>query len=316
MPVKELGFESIYPIIEGYKDTVALGLNANFSDPMFLDALSFSASYSLDSELDLEEQKLTAEILNSSGDVLRTLSTDAEVGNKGGMGKMGYSLPAEQGTNRGVWDLRVAPIATVPGVVQFGSQDGRPVSGYTLAPGNYTLRLRLGDDVQEQQLELRWDANFSYSQSGIAAQQEQTRNIYEMQDELYRSVHSLQTIKEQAEARVKIAENVDEMQDTLEAANALIEAIDSWEAQLINRQRVGDQALNFAPQLDFHLSTLLGTSNAAMHGLTQGMRDRYQDIRADWQSAMAARDKLMTEDVAAFNNTAGSAILIPPIDRD
>jgi hypothetical protein len=56
VPVKNLGLESMYPILEGYKDTVALGLNINFSDPMFLDALSFSASYSLDSQLPVDER--------------------------------------------------------------------------------------------------------------------------------------------------------------------------------------------------------------------------------------------------------------------
>lgn len=56
VPVKNLGLESVYPILEGYKDTVALGLNINFSDPMFLDALSFSASYSLDSDLAVDER--------------------------------------------------------------------------------------------------------------------------------------------------------------------------------------------------------------------------------------------------------------------
>ncbi len=56
IPVKNLGLESIYPIVEGYKDSFALGVNAVFSDPMMLDSLSFSATYSPDSNLPTDER--------------------------------------------------------------------------------------------------------------------------------------------------------------------------------------------------------------------------------------------------------------------
>lgn len=55
-PFKNMGLESVYPILEGYKDTVAVGLNAVFSDPMILDRLNISASYSLDNDLPSEEK--------------------------------------------------------------------------------------------------------------------------------------------------------------------------------------------------------------------------------------------------------------------
>jgi len=50
-----LGLESIYPIIEGYKDEVALGINTTFSDPLMLDSIDFSLSHSIDSSLPSEE---------------------------------------------------------------------------------------------------------------------------------------------------------------------------------------------------------------------------------------------------------------------
>ena len=50
-----LGLESIYPIIEGYKDEVALGINTTFSDPLLLDTIGFSLSHSVNSSLPSEE---------------------------------------------------------------------------------------------------------------------------------------------------------------------------------------------------------------------------------------------------------------------
>jgi len=53
--LENLGLESFYPIVEGYKDEVAVGFNTTFSDPLLLDTISFSASHSIDSSLPSSE---------------------------------------------------------------------------------------------------------------------------------------------------------------------------------------------------------------------------------------------------------------------
>ena len=55
-PIANLGLESFYPIVEGYKDTYALGLNASFSDPIMFDTLNITASYSVDDGLPSNER--------------------------------------------------------------------------------------------------------------------------------------------------------------------------------------------------------------------------------------------------------------------
>jgi len=55
-PVSLLGFENMHPIIEGYQDEWALGMNFNFSDPIKLNTLKVSASYSPDSSLPSDER--------------------------------------------------------------------------------------------------------------------------------------------------------------------------------------------------------------------------------------------------------------------
>jgi len=181
--------------------------------------------YSLSRQSDLEQEKLTVEILNDDGEILRTLTSSEEAGSKGGKSKNGYSLPAEKGINRAVWDLRTDSVTVVPGLYQFGAPPGGAISGYTLPPGHYTLRLRMGEVVEEQPLELRWDPNLSYEPATIAAQQDLTREIYRMLDGTYRSVLTLQTIKEQIESRVKIAKDIEGMEDAVASANSLHETI-------------------------------------------------------------------------------------------
>jgi hypothetical protein len=56
VPTKNLGLESIFPIVLGYKDSVSLGVKANFSDPIRFDTLGVSASYSVDNDLPSDER--------------------------------------------------------------------------------------------------------------------------------------------------------------------------------------------------------------------------------------------------------------------
>lgn len=46
-----LELQSIYPIVEGYKDEFALGMNATFSDPIMLETIDLSVSHSIASDL-------------------------------------------------------------------------------------------------------------------------------------------------------------------------------------------------------------------------------------------------------------------------
>ena len=55
-PMHELGLSSGYPVIEGYRDTVALGYNLSWADPKFFNRLTATLSYSLDGSLDSDER--------------------------------------------------------------------------------------------------------------------------------------------------------------------------------------------------------------------------------------------------------------------
>jgi hypothetical protein len=55
-PLRELRLESVIPIIEGYKDSVAFGGMARFSDPVGFSNLAFTLSYSPDNDLDSSER--------------------------------------------------------------------------------------------------------------------------------------------------------------------------------------------------------------------------------------------------------------------
>ena len=61
VPRREMGYSNGYPIIEGYRDSLAVGWNATFQDPLMLSSLNATLSYSVNGDLPSDE-RLHAEV--------------------------------------------------------------------------------------------------------------------------------------------------------------------------------------------------------------------------------------------------------------
>lgn len=53
---REIGIESAYPVLQGYKESIGLGARVNLSDPLMLNRISITASYTPDSDLESDEK--------------------------------------------------------------------------------------------------------------------------------------------------------------------------------------------------------------------------------------------------------------------
>ena len=267
--------------------------------------------YTLPSELDLDEASLSIEILNASGEVIREMRTDAEIGVEGGGYGADFALPAEAGVNRVVWDLRVQPATKLEYDVVYGAGPDKVVAGYHVAPGTYTVRVTLGDSVQERQVNVAWDPVQTYDQNAIAEQQVFVSEVHSMLDELYTRIASLQTIQKQVELRKSIAEKADES-EVVEAAETFLASLEEWQNSVTTPARETFQdVLNFHPRVDAFLVDLLDQADEAVLGLTDGQRDRLEDLRGPWQDAMDSWDQLIEDALPAFNQSVGPAVVAP-----
>ncbi len=268
--------------------------------------------YALAAAADLGEQKVTIEILDESGAILRTLETSEDEGVEGGGSGTAYALPAEAGINRAVWDLRTQPTVEIDYPFLFGaSRDQKRLGGYRVAPGRYRVRLTHDDEVVEQPLEVRWDPINDYDAERIAEQQRLAAETFAMIDGLYRRIASLLEIRKQVALRKALA---DRAGDAALAASAgeLLDALDAWRDDVSTPARTSFQdVLHFPPRLDAFLAYLFQNVDEAVLGVTEGQRERYADLRPRWQAAIDAWQRLIDEDVAPFNDRAGPAIAVP-----
>ena len=268
--------------------------------------------YSLSDGLNLDEDDLTIELIDSTGEVIRTLKTSAESGIEGGGSGTLYTLPAESGINRAVWDLRRDPAAEVDYPFLFGAgRDEKRIAGYRVEPGTYGVRATLGDNVSETTLRVEWDPNIAYDPVQVRNQQQMLASLFEMIDGLYRRIASLQAVKRQLELRRSIAEETEADREAA-VADSLIAVLEEWQTSVSTPARTNNQdVLNFAPKLDAFLTNLYMQVDDAVLGVTDGQERRYRDLRQEWNAATARWNSLMEDRVYPYTETAGPAILVP-----
>jgi len=276
--------------------------------------------YTLARAPDLKKETVELQILDSTGTVIRTLKSDRKKGAKGGGNGSGYALPAKEGLNRAVWDLRTKPAAKIKGVFAIAGRRGGSISGYRVLPGTYTLKLKAGDTTAEQSLEVTYDPRIMATADEEVALRKFVASVFERIDELHRTVSGMRSVKSQVDEQVKLAKKRGGDAALEKAGKDLSKKIETWEgAQISDKREFFQDVLNWPDRLDSDLQSLMGTADSTDAPVTAGMEERFSDLDGEFRKAMAARDKLLAE-VSAFNALARDnktpAITVPKMTAE
>ena len=148
-PYRELGYESGYPIIEGYQDSLAIGWAMKLQDPAQLNSLDISASYSPDSSLDSADRLHFSAEYKALNWNARYWHNDADF----------YDLfgPTKRSRKGDAFILgyQKALIFDQPRVLDF-SADVAYYMGLDTLPGNQNVPTFFYEDILHGQLELNY----------------------------------------------------------------------------------------------------------------------------------------------------------------
>jgi len=189
------------------------------------------------------------------------------------------------------------------------------IDGYTAGPGDYTVRLTLGETSVEQPLTVRYDPRQSFDPTHLAEQQRLVASTYDMLGEFQTSLLGMRSLRDQAAAKKTIMEKAGK-DDLAEAMGTVVEAVDEWEDGNIATEREFFQdVLNWPDRLFTELQFLYGTLDGAMPRVTAGMIERHTDLEGKFADAMAARDAVLAGAVAdantAFAGAGEGALAVP-----
>ncbi|MBI3132619.1 MAG: glycosyl hydrolase [Acidobacteria bacterium] len=207
-------------------------------------------------------------------------------------------LELKPGLNRIRWDLRILPPWVAPKAV-FNEGDKTPPR---VAPGRYTVRVKLGAEMVERRVEVKANPGVKVSPADLQAQYALLRELRDRLDENHRAVTRLRDLRGQVKAW-------GERRAALQAsATALATKLEALERKLTNPDIQSDEDdLVYPPMLDHdwvYLAYLVGSADAKP---TAGALQRVAELKEAQAAVLKAIAELESGELAGFQQSLESA---------
>jgi hypothetical protein len=248
---------------------------------------------------DIDSLELKLEVLEDSK-VIRTYSSKKDKDFKSWPGgpSAPQVLPAKKGYNRFTWDFQRESLPGVDNVFVHGDH-----SGSNVAPGNYTLRLSLENEGgSETEVTILPNPNVQSSPQDFYEQQAALMQIENTIRDIHESVNNMRSAKSQLEGYAKLLKDNNVAKELLDKGKTLIDRITTWEENLIQpKQKTFQDVINFNNKLNSQLMHLKGFIDVDEPKLTQGSKERLQDLMNEWNTFKSERNAIINSEMAAYN---------------
>lgn len=208
-------------------------------------------------------------------------------------------LPKKAGMNRYVWNLRTQGLDAPADAVVWGF-----TGGVKVVPGTYTARLTTNGQTMTRTFEVMKDPRRDdVTQEDLEEQFALGREIGATLDEVYAALETLRRTRTQVLTIAEQAERGGYGRDLITAADTLAGTLSAVERTIIQTRAESFQdVINYPPRLDNQLAYLYGYVAGPDGRPTEGARQRYQDLQAEWADVRSRLQALMETEVAAFND--------------
>jgi photosystem II stability/assembly factor-like uncharacterized protein len=250
-----------------------------------------------------EAPKITLEILDSSGKVIRKLPKKKEEGDEEEnffqRNQSADTLPADAGLNRFVWDLRYEGATKVPHAPLWGGTTDGPVA----LPGTYQVRLTVLGKSYTAPLEIKADPRLKIGQDDLAKQFDLLLKIRDKVTETDDAIIQIRDVRDQINAENKRLKNDSREKAIADAGKALDKKMTEVEEQLIQtKAKSGQDVLNFPVRLNNHLVALSGVVGSADSAPTKQSYEVFEMLSKEADEQLAKWKAIVSSDVAAYNN--------------
>lgn len=213
------------------------------------------------------------------------------------------AFEAEPGMNVLTWNLRRRAPAVVPGVSGWPGT----VRGPRVVPGEFTVRLTVGDETIESTATVRPDPRVDVSAEAFAELDAFLQTIAGHVDRAHKSVNTIRQIKAQIQTAMTRAADAGLDDQLKEASESLISDLTAIEETIIQTKSVSPQdPLGYPVRLNDKLKMLmlLADGDGAPN---QGMRDVLAHLEPQLLEQFAAFEALKAERIPAFNALVAEA---------
>jgi len=255
------------------------------------------------------EEEVTLKFLDSQGNLIKEFkSGEREQDTSGSFSRWGYSgsqtISIEKGMNRFVWDMRYPGAERVPGAVYWGASLRGPVA----VPGDYSVRLKVGEDQMIKSWKWKKDPRIEATQRDLQEQFGFLIEIRNKSSKVNRGIKTLRGVKQQIQDFFERYKDYDNIRDIIEAGKDIIKKLDAVENELIqSKSKSGQDPLNFPIKVDNKIAALASYVSSADFRPTEQSYRVFQELSSKADSQLGLLDLYLERDLKNFNKMVKKA---------
>jgi len=203
------------------------------------------------------------------------------------------TLPAAQGMNRFVWNLRYDDPVQIPDAFYAGLPPRGPIA----LPGEYTVKLNYAGQTLTAPLTLKADPRVKGSLAGLQQKFALSMQVYHDQDALHRAVNDIRTFRGEVAAVLKGAGSA----PLTAEGNSLLQRASQIEGALMQVNIKGSEAnLNYPGMLNEQVYSFAGLLDDADTAPNTPEVDTYTGLHRRLDAQLADWAELKKTGIAAF----------------
>ena len=260
---------------------------------------------------------VTLDILNSSGEVIRSFTSDSAHAKKNDE----PVLPVKKGHTRFHWDLLLPGVDTLGEVIFWETST---TEGVRALPGTYRARLKTATGAsQTQQFEVRMDPRVEdVTLDDLRLRHKLALEVQDSLNNIYDAIRKLRSVRKQVQSLASNAQKAGHDNPEIKTlANTIKSDLTNIEEELIQVKNESRQdPLNFPPKLKSQYAFLYGYVNGTSDMFrgpippTDVVRERLSELNGEWEKTLNRLQKVMNEEVAQFNRLVddlGEPVFVP-----
>ncbi|MEP2772764.1 MAG: glycosyl hydrolase [Fulvivirga sp.] len=244
---------------------------------------------------------ISMEILDASGKVIRTLSSESPKGFESydGGPPRPQVIPKKEGLNRFVWNMRHETMPGVPGVyIEAGYR------GHMVSPGEYTIKLKVKDQVYEAKGKII--ANPIY-ETEAGQYEKYDKLMSEMEatlTKMHEKVNTLKSVHDQISALLGDMEN----EALKKQGEEIIKALNQWDEDMVQRKsKAYDDVENFENKFTADYMFLINQTESSIPRVNQSSLDRKKELEAIWVRYEQQADEWLKTTIPDYNKALWDA---------
>lgn len=248
---------------------------------------------------------ITLSILDEKGNIVRTFSSKADESFQtyAGGPRAEPLLSRNKGMNRFVWDMRHKTMPGIPIAYIEGSYRGHKV-----IPGNYQITLKVPSGEWKTSVRVKNNPLYQVSDEQYKEYHEFMTMLESELTDMHNKVNALYKAQQQLETLLKELQRNAKLTELIKDGESLLKRMNAWDEDMVQRKsKAYDDVENFPNKFTANFLFLINQTESDIPRVNQPSRDRYQELKAEWDVLNKRFEEMALKDLPALNRKLAEA---------